>query len=142
MKQYKSAIYSLTAEQKVVFEELSDPLKIAQHLGKLGTMNGVEIAPTHSNEFSIALPMVGKMEFRLEQKAPYNLVSYQSINTPLDVKLTFHIQSSSGDSTMMQLELTENVPPMIQIMFGSKIKEMLHQMATQLSHSFTSPIAI
>lgn len=132
MTSYESEIKTISSNEEVVFNVLSDLSRLESVRDKLPTdkVSGVSISK-ESVRFTVN--GIGEIGFRIIDKEPYKTIKFESEQLPFVVNVWIQLKQVAENDTRMKLTLRAELPTMIKIMLGNKLGEAINKMADGLS---------
>ena len=135
METYESNVVHVTASAEQVYAKLSDlenlkPLLANMPAQATEKIKEVEIT-TDTCRFSVE--NFGKMGFQIIDKEPCKTIKFAGVDTPVEVFLWIQMVEKEAYDTKLKVTLKADVPFMLKMMVGSKLKDGVNQMAELLS---------
>ncbi len=132
MTSYESEIKTISSNEEVVFNVLSDLSHLESVRDKLPAdkVSGLNISK-ESVRFTIN--GVGEIGFRIINKEPFKTIKFESEQLPFVVNVWIQLKQVAENDTRMKLTLRAELPTMIKMMLGNKLGEAINKMADGLS---------
>ncbi len=86
-------------------------------------------------EDSIVMNIKGfKLGIKLDKKVPYSLVSFKDDgHSPFPFYFSFHLEPIGLDSTLMHIELSAVLNPLMKMMIGGRLQEFVDNFTDQIA---------
>lgn len=132
MTSYESEIKTISSNEEVVFNVLSDLSRLESVRDKLPTdkVSGLNIS---KDSVRFTVNGVGEIGFRIINKEPFKTIKFESEQLPFVVNVWIQLKQVAENDTRMKLTLRAELPTMIKMMLGNKLGEAINKMADGLS---------
>lgn len=132
MTSYESEIKTISSNEEVVFNVLSDLSRLESVRDKLPAdkVSGLNIS---KDCVRFTINGVGEIGFRIINKEPFKTIKFESEQLPFVVNVWIQLKQVAENDTRMKLTLRAELPTMIKMMLGNKLGEAINKMADGLS---------
>lgn len=135
METYESNIVQIQASAQQIFDKLSNLENLQPLINNLppeATQKVKDIAVTPDTcRFSIE--NFGEMGFKIIEREPCKTIKFSGDATPVEVYLWIQLVEKEAYNTKMKVTLKADIPFILKMMVGSKLKDGVNQIATVLS---------
>lgn len=135
METYESNVVHIKASAQQVFDKLSNLENLKPLLANLpaqATEKVKDITVTPDTcRFSIE--NFGQMGFKIIEREACKTIKFSGDDTPVEVFLWIQLVEKEAYDTKMKITLKADVPFMLKMMVGSKLKDGVNQIATLLA---------
>jgi carbon monoxide dehydrogenase subunit G len=135
METYESNIVQVQASAQQIFDKLSNLENLQPLLNNLppeATEKVKDISVTPDTcRFNIE--NFGEMGFKIIEREPCKTIKFTGDATPVEVYLWIQLVEKEAYLSKMKITLKADVPFMLKMMVGSKLKDGVNQIATLLS---------
>ena len=135
METYESIIVHVQASAQQIFDKLSNLENLQPLLNNLppeATEKVKDIAVT-ADSCRFTIDNFGQMGFKIIEKEPYKTIKFSGDDTPVEVFMWIQLVEKEAYDTKMKVTLKADIPFMLKMMVGSKLKDGVNQIATILS---------
>lgn len=135
METYESNIVQVQASAMQIFDKLSNLENLKPLLANLppeATQKVKDITVT-ADTCSFNVENFGQMGFKIIEREPHKTIKFTGDATPVEVYLWIQLVEKEAYNTKMKVTLKADVPFMLKMMVGSKLKDGVNQIATILS---------
>lgn len=135
METYESNIVHVQASAQQIFDKLSNLENLQPLLNNLppeATEKVKDIAVT-ADSCRFTIDNFGQMGFKIIEKEPYKTIKFSGDDTPVEVFMWIQLVEKEAYDTKMKVTLKADIPFMLKMMVGSKLKDGVNQIATILS---------
>jgi carbon monoxide dehydrogenase subunit G len=135
METYESNVVEIQASAQQIFAKLSNLENLQPLLANLpaeATEKVKDIAVT-ADTCKFTIESFGQMGFKIIEREPNKTIKFTGDNTPVEVYLWIQLVEKEAYLSKMKVTLKADVPFMLKMMVGSKLKDGVNQIATLLS---------
>lgn len=135
METYESNVVEIQASAQQIFAKLSNLENLQPLLANLpaeATEKVKDIAVT-ADTCNFTIENFGQMGFKIIEREPNKTIKFTGDNTPVEVYLWIQMVEKEAYLSKMKVTLKADVPFMLKMMVGSKLKDGVNQIATLLS---------
>lgn len=135
METYESNVVEIQASAQQIFAKLSNLENLQPLLANLpaeATEKVKDIAVT-ADTCKFTIENFGQMGFKIIEREPNKTIKFTGDNTPVEVYLWIQLVEKEAYLSKMKVTLKADVPFMLKMMIGSKLKDGVNQIATLLS---------
>lgn len=135
METYESNVVEIQASAQQIFAKLSNLENLQPLLANLpaeATEKVKDIAVT-ADSCKFTIENFGQMGFKIIEREPNKTIKFTGDNTPVEVYLWIQLVEKEAYLSKMKVTLKADVPFMLKMMVGSKLKDGVNQIATLLS---------
>jgi carbon monoxide dehydrogenase subunit G len=135
METYESNVVHIQAAAQSVFDKLSnlENLKpLLDNLPSKATEKVKDIAVT-ADTCRFTVENFGQMGFKIIEREPNKTIKFSGDDTPVEVFLWIQLVEKEAYDTKMKITLKADIPFMLKMMVGDKLKDGVNQIATLLS---------
>lgn len=135
METYESNVVEIQASAQQIFSKLSNLENLQPLLANLpaeATEKVKDIAVT-ADTCQFTVENFGQMGFKIIDREPNKTIKFTGDNTPVEVYLWIQLVEKEAYLSKMKVTLKADVPFMLKMMVGSKLKDGVNQIATLLS---------
>lgn len=135
METYESNVVEIQASAQQIFAKLSNLENLQPLLANLpaeATEKVKDIAVT-ADACKFTIENFGQMGFKIIEREPNKTIKFTGDNTPVEVYLWIQLVEKEAYLSKMKVTLKADVPFMLKMMVGSKLKDGVNQIATLLS---------
>lgn len=135
METYESNVVEIQASAQQIFAKLSNLENLQPLLANLpaeATEKVKDIAIT-ADTCKFTIENFGQMGFKIIEREPNKTIKFTGDNTPVEVYLWIQLVEKEAYLSKMKVTLKADVPFMLKMMVGSKLKDGVNQIATLLS---------
>ena len=135
METYESNVVHVQASAQQIFDKLSNLENLQPLLNNLppeATEKVKDIAVT-ADSCRFTIDNFGQMGFKIIEKEPYKTIKFSGDDTPVEVFMWIQLVEKEAYDTKMKVTLKADIPFMLKMMVGSKLKDGVNQIATILS---------
>lgn len=135
METYESNVVEIQASAQQIFSKLSNLENLQPLLANLpaeATEKVKDIAVT-ADTCQFTVDNFGQMGFKIIDREPNKTIKFTGDNTPVEVYLWIQLVEKEAYLSKMRVTLKADVPFMLKMMVGSKLKDGVNQIATLLS---------
>ena len=135
METYESNVVHIQAAAQSVFDKLSnlENLKpLLDNLPSQATEKVKDIAVT-ADTCRFTVENFGQMGFKIIEREPNKTIKFSGEDTPVEVFLWIQLVEKEAYDTKMKITLKADIPFMLKMMVGDKLKDGVNQIATLLS---------
>jgi carbon monoxide dehydrogenase subunit G len=135
METYESNIVQIQASAQQIFDKLSNLENLQPLINNLppeATQKVKDIAVT-SDTCRFSIENFGEMGFKIIEREPCKTIKFSGDATPVEVYLWIQLVEKEAYNTKMKVTLKADIPFMLKMMVGSKLKDGVNQIATVLS---------
>lgn len=135
METYESNVVEIQASAQQIFSKLSNLENLQPLLANLpaeATEKVKDIAVT-ADTCQFTVENFGQMGFKIIDREPNKTIKFTGDNTPVEVYLWIQLVEKEAYLSKMRVTLKADVPFMLKMMVGSKLKDGVNQIATLLS---------
>ena len=135
METYESNVVHVQASAQQIFDKLSNLENLQPLLNNLppeATEKVKDIAVT-ADSCRFTIDNFGQMGFKIIEKEPYKTIKFSGVDTPVEVFMWIQLVEKEAYDTKMKVTLKADIPFMLKMMVGSKLKDGVNQIATILS---------
>jgi carbon monoxide dehydrogenase subunit G len=135
METYESNVVEIQASAQQIFAKLSNLENLQPLLANLpaeATEKVKDIAVT-ADTCKFTIENFGQMGFKIIEREPNKTIKFTGDNTPVEVYLWIQLVEKEAYLSKMKITLKADVPFMLKMMVGSKLKDGVNQIATLLS---------
>ena len=135
METYESNVVEIQASAQQIFAKLSNLENLQPLLANLpaeATEKVKDIAVT-ADTCKFTIENFGQMGFKIIEREPNKTIKFTADNTPVEVYLWIQLVEKEAYLSKMKVTLKADVPFMLKMMVGSKLKDGVNQIATLLS---------
>lgn len=135
METYESNVVEIQASAQQIFAKLSNLENLQPLLANLpaeATEKVKDIAVT-ADTCKFTIENFGPMGFKIIEREPNKTIKFTGDNTPVEVYLWIQLVEKEAYLSKMKITLKADVPFMLKMMVGSKLKDGVNQIATLLS---------
>ena len=135
METYESNVVHIQASAQQIFDKLSNLENLQPLLNNLppeATEKVKDIAVT-VDTCRFTVDNFGQMGFKIIEKEPCKTIKFSGDDTPVEVYLWIQLVEKEAYDTKMKVTLKADIPFMLKMMVGSKLKDGVNQIAMILS---------
>lgn len=135
METYESNVVEIQASAQQIFSKLSNLENLQPLLANLpaeATEKVKDIAVT-ADTCQFTVENFGQMGFKIIDREPNKTIKFTGDNTPVEVYMWIQLVEKEAYLSKMKVTLKADVPFMLKMMVGSKLKDGVNQIATLLS---------
>lgn len=135
METYESNVVEIQASAQQIFSKLSNLENLQPLLANLpaeATEKVKDIAVT-ADTCQFTVDNFGQMGFKIIDREPNKTIKFTGDNTPVEVYMWIQLVEKEAYLSKMKVTLKADVPFMLKMMVGSKLKDGVNQIATLLS---------
>lgn len=135
METYESNVVHVQASAQQIFDKLSNLENLQPLLNNLppeATEKVKDIAVT-ADSCRFTIDNFGQMGFKIIENEPYKTIKFSGDDTPVEVFMWIQLVEKEAYDTKMKVTLKADIPFMLKMMVGSKLKDGVNQIATILS---------
>lgn len=135
METYESNVVHIAASTQQVFDKLSNLENLQPLLTNLppqATEKVKDIAVT-ADTCRFTVENFGQMGFKIIDREPCKTIKFSGDETPIEVFLWIQLVEKETNHTKMKVTLKADVPFMLKMMVGDKLKDGVNQIAALLS---------
>ena len=135
METYESNVVEIQASAQQIFAKLSNLENLQPLLANLpaeATEKVKDIEVT-ADTCKFTIENFGQMGFKIIEREPNKTIKFTGDNTPVEVYLWIQLVEKEAYLSKMKVTLKADVPFMLKMMVGSKLKDGVNQIATLLS---------
>ena len=135
METYESNVVEIQASAQQIFAKLSNLENLQPLLANLpaeATEKVKDIAVT-ADTCKFTIENFGQMGFKIIEREPNKTIKFTGDNTPVEVYLWIQLVEKEAYLSKMKVTLKADVPFMLKMMVGSKLKDGVNHIATLLS---------
>lgn len=135
METYESNVVEIQASAQQIFSKLSNLENLQPLLANLpaeATEKVKDIAVT-ADTCQFTVENFGQMGFKIIDREPNKTIKFTGDNTPVEVYMWIQLVEKGAYLSKMKVTLKADVPFMLKMMVGSKLKDGVNQIATLLS---------
>jgi carbon monoxide dehydrogenase subunit G len=132
METYESNVVEIQASAQQIFAKLSNLENLQPLLANLpaeATEKVKDIAVT-ADTCKFTIENFGQMGFKIIEREPNKTIKFTGDNTPVEVYLWIQLVEKEAYLSKMKVTLKADVPFMLKMMVGSKLKDGVNQIAT------------
>ena len=129
MTTYESDIKTISSNEEVVFNKLSDLNIIKELQNKSPETDKIKDLTYDTDSCSFAVEGIGKIGFRIVEREPFKTIKLNSENAPVQLNVWVQLKKIDEDNTAMKLTLKADLPMMIKMMVDKKLKEGINKVA-------------
>ncbi len=133
MTTYESEIKTILSNNKVVFAKLSDLNNLESLKDKVPSEAGISDMVCDTDTVSFNVNPVGKITLRIIEREEFKTIKFASENSPITFNLWIQLVSKEENDTKLKVTLKADIPSMIKMMVGSKLKDFINQFADGLT---------
>ena len=137
MTTYESDIKTISSNEEVVFNILSDLNNLKDILDQTAITGKVKDLQFQSDSFSFVVDGFGKMGFRIVESEPFKTIKLQSEHAPVEINVWIQLVQGAENDTQMKLTLKADLPTMIKMMMDKKLKEGINLIADVLAKALS-----
>lgn len=135
METYESNVVHIQAAAQSVFDKLSNLENLKPLLDNLppqATEKVKDIAVT-ADTCRFTVENFGQMGFKIIEREPNKTIKFSGDDTPVEAFLWIQLVEKEAYDTKMKITLKADIPFMLKMMVGDKLKDGVNQIATLLS---------
>ena len=137
MTTYESDIKTISSNEEVVFNKLSDLNNIKELQNKSTETDKMKDLTYDTDSCSFSVEGIGKIGFRIVDREPFKTIKLNSENAPVQLNVWVQLKKIDEDNTAMKLTLKADLPMMIKMMVDKKLKEGINKVADMLVKGLT-----
>ena len=137
MTTYESDIKTISSNEEVVFQKLSDLNNIKELQNKSPETDKIKDLTYDTDSCSFSVEGIGKIGFRIVEREPFKTIKLNSENAPVQLNVWVQLKKVDVDNTAMKLTLKADLPMMIKMMVDKKLKEGINTIADLLVKGLT-----
>ena len=142
METYESSVKKVYAKADDIYKVVSDMNNVAkmrnmipanmkeEHGDKLKILESMEC---NTDSVFFEAPMVGRMGILIVEREPGKLVKFGGQPSPFEFNVWIQMKQTSDNESAIKLTLKVDLPFMLKMALGSKIKEGLEKMADMIA---------
>ncbi len=138
MTKYESDIKTISSNEEVVFNVLSD----LTNLEKLRQINELsdklKDAQFDKDSCKFTIDGLGQAGFRIIEREPYKTIKFESENSPFLVNIWIQLKQVAENDTRMKLTLKAEIPTMVKMMVDKKLKEGINKIADVIAQALSN----
>lgn len=138
MTKYESDIKTISSNEEVVFNVLSDLTNLEKVKDMPEVADKLKDAEFTQDTISFTVDGLGKIGFRIIEKEPYNTIKFAADNIPVDINMWIQLKQKDENDTRMKLTLKADLPMMIKMMADKKLKEGINMIADMLADALNA----
>lgn len=132
MQSYTSRAFELKKGIDPLFQLISKPTNLAPLAQKFDDKLPVKDLKLTDDEISFSVSPLGEIIMKRTEVLEPNMVKYESVKSPVPVKLVLNLSKESEEVTLGQVTVETNVPPFLRGMVKGKVQPALEKLADTL----------
>ena len=137
MTTYESDIKTISSNEEVVFNKLSDLNNLKELQDKSPDTDKIKDLVFDTDSCSFVVDGIGKIGFRVVEREPFKTIKLNSENAPVQLNVWVQLKQTEENKTAMKLTLKAELPMMIKMMVDKKLKEGINKIADLLVKGLT-----
>ncbi len=137
MTTYESDIKTISSNEEVVFNKLSDLNNLKELQNKSPETDKIKDLIFDTDSCSFGIDGIGKIGFRVVEREPFKTIKLNSENAPVQLSVWVQLKQTEENKTAMKLTLKAELPMMIKMMVDKKLKEGINKVADLLVKGLT-----
>lgn len=133
MIEYVSDIKQINADRTAVYGTLSDLTHVRAVADRIPQDKGFQIEAIDADNLAVIIPGAGKMQLHIVEREENKTIKLETVNFPVKANAWIQLLEPNQGDTRLRLTLHADLNMMLRSMLGSKLKDMVNQMATMLS---------
>ncbi|MDD5183960.1 MAG: SRPBCC family protein [Paludibacter sp.] len=133
MTTYESDIKTISSNEEVVFNKLSDLNNLKELQNKSPETDKIKDLFFDADSCSFVVDGIGKIGFRVVEREPFKTIKLNSENAPVQLSVWVQLKKTDENNTAMKLTLKAELPMMIKMMVDKKLKEGINKVADLLA---------
>ncbi len=133
MTEYVSDIKQINADRTAVYGTLSDLTHVRAVADRIPQDKGFQIEAIDADNLAVIIPGAGKMQLHIVEREENKTIKLETVNFPVKANAWIQLLEPNQGDTRLRLTLHADLNMMLRSMLGSKLKDMVNQMATMLS---------
>lgn len=133
MTTIESEIKTISANNEVVFAKLGDLRNLASIKDKIPAEAGISDMHCEEDSILFSINAVGQIKLNVIEREAFKTIKLGAENSPIDFNLWVQLVPTNDTETAMKLTLKAELPTMVKMMLGNKLKDMVNQLAKGFS---------
>ena len=138
MTTYESDIKTITSNQEVVYNTLSDLTNLKKLQDNPELIDKVKDMEFDRDSCSLNIEGIGKVGFKIIEREPFQTIKLESDHAMIHVNIWIQLKQIELNDTRMKLTLKAEIPAMIKMMVGKKLQEGINKVADFIAVGLSS----
>lgn len=133
MTTYESDIKTISSNEEVVFNVLSDLTNLEQLQNVPEVAEKFKDAQFDQDSCSFAVEGLGRVGFRIIEREPFKTIKFEAENIPFQINAWIQLKQVAENDTRMKMTLKAEIPAMVKMMVDKKLKEGINSVAETIA---------